>query len=91
MQPGQVAGIHQGAEDREGKVILDLKMYVGAPDPADIVELEGVPKIRTVVEGGYAGDIATCAITLNAVSRIVAAPPGFRSMLDIPPVHAPPI
>jgi hypothetical protein len=85
---GQVAGIHQGAEDREGRIILDLKMYVGAQDPKDRVDISGDPPIRVTVEGGYHGDVATCAITLNAIDRIRVAQPGLRTMLDLPAVHA---
>lgn len=88
VQPGQVAGIHQGAEDREGRVVLDLKMYAGADDPGDSLEIEGVPTIRLKVEGGYHGDIATCAISLNAIPAVRAAAPGLRTMLDVRAIHA---
>lgn len=89
VKPGLVAGIHQGAEDREGKVILDLKMYVGAEDPGDRAEITGDPSIEVFVKGGYHGDVATAAISLNAVPAILSAAPGLRSMLDIRPVHGP--
>lgn len=89
LQPGQVAGIHQGAEDRDGKVILDLKMYVGADEPIDEVRIEGVPSIEVKIPGGYHGDVATCAITLNAVPAIREVHPGLRSMLDVRPLRAP--
>ncbi|MAG58202.1 MAG: dihydrodipicolinate reductase [Planctomycetes bacterium] len=89
VEAGQVAGIHQGAEDREGRVILDLKMYVGAKDPGDRVELEGDPPVKVQVEGGYFGDTATCAIALNAVPVIQNAAPGLRTMLDLPGLPAP--
>ncbi|MAB91345.1 MAG: dihydrodipicolinate reductase [Planctomycetes bacterium] len=89
VKAGQVAGIHQGAEDREGKVVLDLKMYVGAKEPGDRVELAGDPPIKVQVEGGYMGDVATCAIALNAVPAVLRAAPGFRTMLDLPALPAP--
>ncbi len=89
VKAGQVAGIHQGAEDREGKVVLDLKMYVGAKDPGDRVELAGDPPIKVQVEGGYMGDVATCAIALNAVPAVLGCAPGLRTMLDLPPLPAP--
>jgi len=88
VEPGQVAGIHQGAEDREGIVMLDLKMYVGAEDPGDRVEIEAEPSVKVQVEGGYHGDVATCAITLNAVASVRSASPGFRTMLDVIPPRA---
>lgn len=89
VKAGQVAGIHQGAEDREGKIVLDLKMYVGAKEPGDRVELDGEPPIKVQVEGGYHGDVATCAIALNCVPAILRAEPGFRTMLDLPALPAP--
>ena len=89
VKAGQVAGIHQGAEDREGKIVLDLKMYVGAKEPGDRVELDGTPSIKVQVEGGYHGDVATCAIALNCVPAIMKTQPGFRTMLDLPAIPAP--
>lgn len=89
VKAGQVAGIHQGAEDREGTITLDLKMYVGAKEPGDRVELSGDPPVKVQVEGGYMGDIATCAIALNSVPAILRAAPGLRTMLDLPALPAP--
>jgi len=89
VKAGQVAGIHQGAEDREGRIMLDLKMYVGAQEPGDRVEIDGAPSIRVQVEGGYHGDVATCAIALNCVPSILRAAPGLRTMLDLPALPAP--
>ena len=86
---GSVAGIHQGASDASGRIQLDLKMYVGALNPADVVEIEGTPRIRVEVQGGYHGDIATCAIALNAAEKIRRAGPGLRTMLDMPALCAP--
>ena len=86
---GQVAGVHQGAEDRNGRILLDLKMYVGAKDPHDRVEIDGDPDLRVRVEGGYFGDTATSAIVLNAIPSVRRAEPGLRTMLDVPPFHAP--
>lgn len=87
VKPGDVAGIHQGAEDRDGLVVLDLKMYVGAKDPKDRIEVDGSPSIRVEVQGGYQGDVATCSIALNAIHALRHVRPGLRSMLDLPPVH----
>jgi hypothetical protein len=88
VRPGQVAGIHQGAQDAAGRIVLDLKMYVGAEHPHDRVELTGEPSVLVQVPGGYHGDVATCAIALNAIASVRKAAPGLRSMLDLPPVHA---
>jgi 4-hydroxy-tetrahydrodipicolinate reductase len=91
VSAGQVAGVHQGAEDRNGRVLLDLKMYVGAQDPHDRIEIDGDPSVRVQVEGGYFGDTATSALVLNAIPGLLRAAPGLRTMLDLPPLHAPPM
>lgn len=85
VAPGQVAGIHQGARDAGGRVSLDLRMFLGAEDPQDGVEVEGSPPLRVVVEGGYRGDEATCGACINAVASVLAAPPGLHTVLDLPP------
>jgi len=85
---GRVAGIHQGAEDRDGRVVLDLKMSVGARDPQDRIEITGQPEVRAVIEGGYQGDRSTCAAALNAVPSVIDAKPGLRTLLDLPLIHA---
>jgi 4-hydroxy-tetrahydrodipicolinate reductase len=89
VRPGFVAGVHQGAKDKTGRIVLDLKMYVGAPDPKDSVVITGTPSFRAVIEGGYHGDVATCAIALNAAEKMHAASPGLRTMLDMPALNAP--
>lgn len=89
VRAGTVAGIHQGARDASGRIVLDLKMFVGAERPHDLVQLEGIPDIRVEVQGGYHGDIATCAIALNAAEKMQRAPAGLRTMLDMPALCAP--
>ena len=42
--------------------------------------------IVSTIPGGVNGDIATCAITINALRSIVTAKPGLRTMTDIPAV-----
>ena len=69
--------------EREG---LEFVAAVGQADPADTVEIIGDPPIKSVISGGVNGDVATCAITVNAIKSIVTAPPGLRTMADIPPV-----
>lgn len=87
---GQVAGVRQVARgfigDRE-VLTLELRMYVGAPDPQDTVEIEGDPPVRMTIAGGLQGDIATAAIVINAVPSVLRAGPGLASMADIPLVH----
>jgi 4-hydroxy-tetrahydrodipicolinate reductase len=85
-----VTGIRQrvvaGAGDRE-VLSLTLEMAVGLDDPRDEIELTGEPALRMVIPGGIHGDVATAAVAVNAVERLLDAEPGLRTMADLPPVH----
>jgi len=88
---GNAAGIKQSARGYrkdELLVSLDLQMYVGAEQPRDHVLIDGVPAIDMTIAGGIAGDVATAAITVNAIPKLLAARPGLVTMRDIPLVHA---
>ncbi|MBC8468298.1 MAG: hypothetical protein H8D56_02400 [Planctomycetes bacterium] len=50
------------------------------------MHINGKPAIKSKITGGVNGDIATCAITLNAVRSVLAASPGLKTISDIPPV-----
>jgi hypothetical protein len=79
---GAAAGIHQSARgyrDGELAISLDLQMYVGAESPRDHVLVDGDPPIDCT--------IATAAITVNAIPKVMAARPGLVTMKDIPLVH----
>jgi 4-hydroxy-tetrahydrodipicolinate reductase len=84
---GRAAGVHQIARGfslgRE-KIVLELKMYVGAKDPADTIELTGDPNISMIIPGGTHGDVATAAVVVNAIPLIVAAPAGLVTSRDLP-------
>lgn len=90
---GQVAGVHQvarGLSRGEEKIFMELKMYVGAKDPADTIELLGEPNLKLVIPGGTHGDIATAAVVINAIPAILAAPAGLASSRDLPLAYFPP-
>lgn len=52
----------------------------------DQVRIEGDPVIESRIAGGVSGDVATCAITLNAVRSVLEASPGLKTMAQIPPI-----
>ena len=88
---GATAGIKQharGYRNGEAVVSLDLQMYVGAESPRDHILVEGTPKIDMTIAGGIAGDVATAAIVVNSIPKLLAARPGLLTMLDLPLVHA---
>ena len=87
---GAAAGVKQQARGyRNGQpaICLDLQMYVGAESPRDHVLIDGAPPIDMTIAGGVAGDLATAAIVVNAIPKLLAAPPGVVTMRDIPLVH----
>ena len=86
--PGQVAGIVQrGTGYLNGQEVIRLHMeaWVGAPDSYDSVHVEGEPEMRCRIDGGVPGDIATASLTVNSIPKVLAAPPGLRTMADLPP------
>ncbi len=87
VAPGRVAGLKQiahGIKNGTSLITLDLRMYIGAENPHDYVKIEGTPPIEVTVQGGVAGDQATVAALVNAVPLVIQAPPGLKTMLDIP-------
>jgi 4-hydroxy-tetrahydrodipicolinate reductase len=90
IQPGQVAGVRQVASGFiNGREVLrlELRMYLGAHDPQDTVEIDSDPPVRMSISGGLHGDVATAAIVVNAIPSVVRAAPGLASMADAPLVH----
>ena len=89
IRRGQACGVEQiGRATCKGKEIIKLhfRAAVGEPESFDRVEIAGEPSFTTLIPGGVNGDIATCAITINAIRSIVKAAPGLRTMIDLPPV-----
>lgn len=84
---GLVAGVHQiarGTSKGAERIFMELRMYVGADEPADTVELKGEPNLSLVIPGGTHGDVATAAVVVNAIPQILAAPAGLRTGRDLP-------
>ena len=78
-----VAGVRQiarGWRDKHEVLRLELRMYVGAPAPRDEIEIYGDPPLHFVMHGGTPGDIATPAILVNMIPRLIEAKPGFQTM-----------
>jgi len=89
IRKGTAAGVQQiGRAYEKGRLRIELvfRAAVGEQNPRDAIEITGVPSLISEVKGGINGDIATCAIILNAVGGIMHAPSGLRTMADIAPV-----
>ncbi|MGA2961645.1 MAG: hypothetical protein ABSD96_08225, partial [Candidatus Korobacteraceae bacterium] len=58
---------------------------IAEPDSRDRVVIEGTPTIDSCIKGGVNGDVATCAVLVNAIPAVMHARPGLRTMVDIEP------
>src|SRR5262252_8976844 len=80
---GHVLGLHQTAVGRAGDVLvvsLTLDMAVGIGPTRDHVRLVGEPALELEVPGGLHGDVATAAIVVNAIPRVLTARRGLVTM-----------
>jgi len=92
VEPEQAAGVRQvgrGIRARDERITLEFEAYVGAPESYDAVYITGTPSLQVVIKGGTHGDVATAAITVNCVHRVMDAPAGLLTMKDLPIVSAP--
>ena len=93
VKPGQAAGVKQtgyGWKDGKKLITLDFQAHIGAQEAYDTVYITGTPNMEVTIKGGTHGDIATAAIVVNSVPRVVDAPPGLITMKDLPIVCASP-
>jgi 4-hydroxy-tetrahydrodipicolinate reductase len=88
---GNARGVSQtgrGWMNGEELITLVFRAAIGEPDPRDRVVIDGEPSIDSTIKGGVNGDVATCAIVVNAIPSVVKAQPGLRTMADTPIVTA---
>jgi 4-hydroxy-tetrahydrodipicolinate reductase len=87
VKPGQAAGVKQigrGLKKGQELITMDFQAYLGAKESYDAVYITGTPNMEVVIKGGTHGDIATAAIVVNAIKRVLEAPPGLTTMKDLP-------
>jgi 4-hydroxy-tetrahydrodipicolinate reductase len=90
IRAGDVTGVSQSAIGYSGGrevVRLNLEIAVGLAAALDEVQLLGDPDVRMVVPGGLHGDVATAAVVVNAIERVLTATPGLQVMADLPPIR----
>ena len=91
VEPGRVTGIYQralGIRDGREVIHLHLEMALDRDDARDHVTIDGAEQIEMVILGGLHGDTATASLVVNTVPRIVEAPAGLHTMVDLPPPRA---
>jgi 4-hydroxy-tetrahydrodipicolinate reductase len=87
VDPGYVCGIVQdGVGYRKGEALIRLHMeaYLGAPETYDEIEIDGSPRLAVRIAGGVHGDLATTAIVVNSIPKVLNAAPGLHTMRDLP-------
>ncbi len=87
VKAGCVAGLKQTAKGyRKGKevIVLEFQAYVGAEEEYDAICIEGVPGIKQKITPCVHGDIGTVAMIVNAIPKVINAPPGLVTMKDLP-------
>jgi 4-hydroxy-tetrahydrodipicolinate reductase len=92
VKPGQVRGLHQTgrAIDTSGREVLsfDFQALLKPPEAFDQVLIKGTPPIDLMIRGGVHGDLATAAVVVNMIPKVVAAKPGLVTMADLPLPYA---
>ncbi|MFX1484351.1 MAG: Gfo/Idh/MocA family oxidoreductase [Promethearchaeota archaeon] len=87
IKKGDVLGLRSvGIGKRKGKqiVTLDFQAYAEASPQYDEIDIEGLPPIKQVINGGVQGDHGTIGMILNIIPIIVREPPGLKTMKDLP-------
>jgi 4-hydroxy-tetrahydrodipicolinate reductase len=87
VDPGYVCGIVQegvGYRKKEAVIRLRMEAYLGAPDPHDLIDIEGTPRLSVTIAGGVHGDLATAALVVNSIPKVLEATPGLHTMRDLP-------
>ena len=85
IQPGRVCGIRGYGIGYIGDsefIRLELIAAVGREDYDEVI-IDGNPPLKWRNEYGTAGDIATAAMVINMIPKVLKAPPGLITMKDI--------
>ncbi len=88
VEAGDVLGVQQiGSGIMAGQEVISMffRAAISEPDARDRVVIDGTPAIDSCIKGGVNGDVATCAVLVNAIPAVMHARPGLRTMVDIEP------
>jgi len=91
VKKGNVAGLRQNARGvmkRKDVITLDFQAYIGAKEEYDSITIDGVPPIRQKITPCVHGDLATVAVIVNSIPKVMNAAPGLATMKDLPVLSA---
>lgn len=86
VKAGQVRGLKQVARGHTDRGEFMTLTFIAALDEdaeGDVIQITGRPNLEVKLKGTN-GDIATVAITVNAIRRVKEAAPGLATMCDLP-------
>jgi 4-hydroxy-tetrahydrodipicolinate reductase len=89
IEAGRALGVNQIGRayiNSEEVITLIFRAVIGQPDPRDTIFIDGDPPVEMTIRNGINGDVATCAITVNAIPVVLRAMPGLKTMADIEPL-----
>jgi 4-hydroxy-tetrahydrodipicolinate reductase len=91
VAPGSAAGcLHTAVAYRDGRPAITLihpqqvHPESEAAETGDAIEIAGTPQVRLSGRPEIAGGVATAALAVNIIPRLLAAPPGLHCMADLP-------
>jgi 4-hydroxy-tetrahydrodipicolinate reductase len=91
VEPGHVAGCrHTAVGYMGGEPVITLthpqqiQPQLEGVETGDTIEIRGTPHVRLAGSPEIPGGIATAALAVNMVPRIMDAPPGLHCMTDLP-------
>lgn len=91
VEPGQVAGcLHTAVAYRAGRPAIELfhpqqiQPEREGVETEDLIEISGTPTLRMGGRPEIPGGIATAALAVNMIPRVLATAPGLYSMADLP-------
>jgi len=91
VKKGDVAGLRQqarGVMKRKDVITLDFQAYIGAKEEFDSITIDGVPPIWQKITPCVHGDLATVAVIVNSIPKVMNAAPGLATMKDLPVLSA---
>jgi len=86
VEAGEVRGLKQvtRAYTDEGEFVrLTFVAALEAEDEGDTITITGEPNLEVKLKGTN-GDVATVAMVINAIPRVIEAAPGLVTMRDLP-------
>lgn len=91
VEPGQVAGCHQRAVAYyQGRPVINFDHpqqvfpELEGVETGDTIEIRGIPSFSVRCRPEIPGGQATAALAVNTIPRLLKAPPGLHTVLDLP-------